>query len=324
MQRRWSLVCFITLLGTACVPLVTVATPSPTIATQTSSAAASVARGATRTVAPVPAENPADLVIRLETVSDACCPVTQAVLVADGRFVTRTDDQQLRERTLTPAGVERVRTELSATGLFESDRRFPLEARPGVAPPARGIGSLLFKVWRDTRSVVVTTANDQGPDEAFFQPSAARTRLTRLSEQLRAPETWLPAEAWRDAAPRPYDARLFVLLIRGESGLANVAPTIAALGAAWPFSIGPLTLGQMLPPEAGPQAENARCSVLTKDDMLLVRDAMLQAGAAAAMDTAPDGTVQAPFFVAQDQPGLWVTLRPLLPDRASCKGEYVF
>ena len=51
---------------------------------------------------------------------------------------------------------------------------------------------------------------------------------------------------------------------------------------------------------------------------------MLQAGAAAAMDTAPDGTVQAPFFVAQDRPGLWVTLRPLLPDRASCKGEYLF
>ena len=63
---------------------------------------------------------------------------------------------------------------------------------------------------------------------------------------------------------------------------------------------------------------------VTKDEMLLVRGAMLQAGAAAAMNTAPDGTVQSPFFVAKDQPGLWVTLRPLLPDRASCKGEYLF
>jgi hypothetical protein len=51
-----------------------------------------------------------------------------AVLTADGRFGTRTDDNQLRERRLTPAGVQRVRDELVATGLFERDQRFPLGA----------------------------------------------------------------------------------------------------------------------------------------------------------------------------------------------------
>jgi hypothetical protein len=157
----------------------------------------------------------------------------------------------------------------------------------------------------------------------FFQPSAARARLARLTEQLRSPETWLPADAWKDATGRPYDARLFVLLVRSEVGLYNVTPTVDALAAAWPFSLGPQALGEVMPPEAGPQAENSRCSVLTKDDMLLVRDAMLRAGAAGAIEVSPDGTVQAPF-VSKDLAGLWVALRPLFPDRASCKGEFAY
>ena len=118
--------------------------------------------------------------------------------------------------------------------------------------------------------------------------------------------------------------RVFALLLRTEVGPSNMTPTIEALTATWPFSVGPLALGETLPATAGPQADTTRCSVLTKDDMLAVRDAMVRAGAADAIHTQPDGAFLAPFASQDRSSHLWVTVRPLLPDRASCSGEYVF
>jgi hypothetical protein len=243
--------------------------------------------------------------------------------MAEGRLVTRTDHQQLIERRLTAAGVQRIRDELIGTGLVERDQRFPLELRPGASGPQRGVGGLFFRVWRDTRTVEVGTAMDQGADEVLFQPSAARTRLDRLSKQLLTPETWLLADAWAEPTPRTYEPHLFALLLRTEVGPSNMTPMIDALTATWPFSIGPLALGETLPDSAGPQADITRCFVLTKADMLAVRDAMVTAGVADAMHTQPDGTFVAPFASQDRSSHLWVTVRPLLPDRASCSGEYV-
>jgi hypothetical protein len=243
--------------------------------------------------------------------------------MVDGRFVTRTDDNQLLERRLTPAGVQRVHDELVGTGLFERDQRFPLELRPGASGPQRGVGGLSFKVWRDTRSVEVGTAMDQGADEVLFLPSAARTRLDRLSKQLRQPETWLPADVWADPTPRQYQATAFALLLSVEPGVQNSTPTIDELSATWPFSIGPLALGETLPPAAGPFAETTRCLALTKDDMLAVKDSIVRAGGSDAMQTSPDGAFGVGFGTHNQQSGLVVRVHPLLPDRASCSGEYV-
>ena len=264
-----------------------------------------------------------ELVIRHEGVGDTCCPVPWAVLTVDGRFVTRTDANQLRERRLTPAGVQRVRDELIATGLFERDQAFPLELLPGATPPAHGIGGWSFKAWRDTRIVEVGTAMHQGAEESYYQPSAARTRLDRLSKQLRNPETWLPGSAWADPTPRQYEPAAFVLLLRMEPGVQNARPTIDELGVTWPFSAGPLALGATLPPAAGPFAETTRCSALTREDMLAVKDSIVRAGGSDGMQTSPDGAFTVGFGAHGQQSGLVVMVRPLLPDRASCNGEYV-
>ena len=315
-----------TLLLTACLPSASTPSPSTTIASSSATATSSpttTQSAAKRSPTPVPADRPSDLVVRHEGVGDTCCPVPWAVLTADGRFVTRADDNQLRERRLTPAGVQRVRDELVATGLFERDQRFPLELRPGASGPQRGVGGLFFKVWRDTRSVEVGTAMDQGADEVLFQPSAARTRLDRLSKQLRQPEAWLPADAWADPTPRPYEPATFALLLRTEVGQSNERPMIDALSGTRPFSIGPLELGQTLPATAGPQAEMTRCSVLTRDDMVAVTNAIVRASGADSIYTLTDGTLLSSFAAADNQARLVVTLRPLLPDRQSCNGEYV-
>jgi hypothetical protein len=272
-----------------------------------------------RTVLAVP---PSDLVVRHEGVGDTCCPISWAVLTGDGRYVTRTDYNQLLERQLTAAGVQRVRDEIAATGLFERDQAFPLELLPGATPPAHGIGGWSFKAWRNTRIVEVQTAMDQGDEESYYQPSAARTRLDRLSKQLRNPETWLPANEWADSTPRPYEAATFALLLRTEAGQSNERPTIDALSALWPFSVGPLELGQTLPETAGPQADTTRCSVLIREDMVAVRNAIVGASGADPIYLTPDGTFVGSFARADHQGRLVVILRPLLPDRASCTGEY--
>ena len=271
--------CGLVLLGavvlSACLPSAS-ASPSPSSAIVSPSATATSfptttptpsptpTAAAKRTPTPVAAERPSDLVVRLEGAGDTGFPLPLAVLTSDGRFVTRTDDNQLLERRLTPAGVQRVRDELTATGLFERDQHFPLEIRPDATPPAHGIGSLYFKVWRDPRTVEVQTAMDQGAEEVYFQPSAARTRLDRLSKQLKNPETWLAADAWADLTPRSYQAATFALLLRTEGGQSNERPTIDGLSAAWPFSVGPLDFGQTLPASAGAQSDMTRCSVLTR------------------------------------------------------------
>lgn len=242
------------------------------------------------------------------------------VLTADGRLVTRTDSNELRVRKLTPAGVQRIRDELDSTGLFEKDQSFPLTVRPGAIPPARGVGALHFRAWRQTRTVEVQTANHQGPDEVFFEPSAERTRLDRLSAQLRKPETWLPADAWADPTSRPYDASYFALLLRSEPGQTNVPALVPALVAAWPFSVGPLVIGQTLSSTAGIGADTTRCTVLIRDDMLAVRDAVLRAGGGNSMYELPDGTWVSPFALHDRSGDLVVNVQPLLPDVTSCDG----
>ena len=66
-----------------------------------------------------------------------------------------------------------------------------------------------------------------------------------------------------------------------------------------------------------------RCSVLTRDDMVAVTNAIVRASGADSIYTLTDGTLLSSFAAADNQARLVVTLRPLLPDRQSCNGEYV-
>jgi hypothetical protein len=84
-----------------------------------------------------------------------------------------------------------------------------------------------------------------------------------------------------------------------------------------------LALGETLPATARPQADTTRCSVLTKDDMLAVRDAMVRAGAADAIYTQPDSSFVTGFASQDRSSHLVVKVRPLLSDPASCSGKYV-
>ena len=65
-----------------------------------------------------------------------------------------------------------------------------------------------------------------------------------------------------------------------------------------------------------------RCSVLTREDMVAVANAMVRASEPDPVYTLSDGTLLTSFARADNQGRLVVTLRPLLQDRRSCNGEY--
>jgi hypothetical protein len=141
--------------------------------------------------------------------------------------------------------------------------------------------------------------------------------------QLMNPETWLPADAWLDPVARPYDPSRFVLLLRTEIGPSGVASMIEALEASWPFSVGPLALGETLPTTAGPQAQTTRCVVLANDDVVAVKDAVVRAGGFDPIYIQGTPESFASFAARDRNSALILSLRPLLPDHASCIGEYV-
>lgn len=270
-----------------------------------------------RTPRPVPTSAPSDLVVRIEQMSDVCCPSAALVLMVDGRLVTRTDDNRLVERRLTTAGSHQVRDEIVRSGLFANDRNIALEPRPGVTPPGGGVGGVLVRAWNGARMVTVMAPVVGEPLEAYYQPSADRTRLDQLVTRLLTPETWLPASAWVRSSPEPYSPSAFRLVVNREP-VGGSPPDVSALN--WPFTPSLADFGEPLPPDSavivpvGPGP--LRCAALVSDDAQEIRNALERAGA---MINAFDG-----FFTTAltsgSGPGIVVFMAPLMPDQSSCAG----
>jgi hypothetical protein len=62
--------------------------------------------------------------------------------------------------------------------------------------------------------------------------------------------------------------------------------------------------------------------VLTRDDKIAVANAVVRASDPDPVLAFSEGTLLTSFARADHQGRLGVTLRPLLPDRRSCSGEY--
>lgn len=99
------------------------------------------------------------------------------------------------EQRLTPEGVEAMRSEVLATGLFERDVHFS---------NLYGLHSGDIKV-RDGGRFVRVTWGDIGIHVAPQDPTAAQvSALERLDERFADPASWLPAGAWQDQEMRPF------------------------------------------------------------------------------------------------------------------------
>lgn len=321
------------LVTAACGTAASTPSPAPSAGAPAPSAAATPGAIATPTATPTPSQRPqartptpvvpanaSDLIARLDAFGELCCPVPIAVITADGRVVTATDAGAFVERQITTAAAQRIRSDLLASGLFAKDQGLAAEPIPGATPGPLPIAGYNLRVWNGSALVRLQWVTIPPDRAASYSTSSARTRADQIATQLRAPERWLPADAWTSASPRPYGASAYrLMLIDVPAG--GSPPTIDA--STWPFTALPPVFGEPLkelpPIPAGPG--DARCLLLTSADLRSVRSALERAGA-----TLFAGAPRFEFYtvVASGRSGIGTQLfaEPLLPDQPSCTSGY--
>jgi hypothetical protein len=136
-------------------------------------------------------------------------------LYADGRMVWRREGavaaganeatSGFLERRLTPEGVERLRSKLLGTGLFDRDRRLLSAHSPWGT----------VRVRRGDAFVLVGWANPGFVGEASRGQTAATAEQVKALEQIDAlladPASRLPANAWEDAGIKAYVASRYAI-----------------------------------------------------------------------------------------------------------------
>lgn len=167
-------------------------------------------------------------------------PLNSALVYSDGRLIWRKEGDfsyganpsttGFLEQQLTPEGVERMRSEILATGLFDRDLGFRSSvAIWGWARVRRG-DRLVGVCWN-------LPGNPPDPSCSDAIPTSEQERaLRRLDELLLHPRTWLPASAWADSTIRPFVPARFAICYGPNSR-----------GTKSPKPIGPARILPLLP-----------------------------------------------------------------------------
>jgi hypothetical protein len=164
--------------------------------------------------------------------SDTGGPAPFLVVLADGRVVTRHEDENgstsLLKRQLSTAGITFVRAALTDVGLFDQDR-----TRKLIKPlNCCGAGDQLrVRLGDATVSVGRVLAYKEN-----YAPDPAWDRFDALVDNLVDIEAWLPAEAWADTAWSPYLARRFCLELTTDT---YSSVHLRADELAWPAGVRP-------------------------------------------------------------------------------------
>ncbi|HEY6958954.1 MAG TPA: hypothetical protein VI814_09035, partial [Candidatus Limnocylindria bacterium] len=278
----------------------------------------------TRTPAPVPSFAQNDLVARVDLHGDTAGRFTTMMLSADGTYVTTSADWAADRyvRRLAAEGIALVRDRIMATRLFAADASYGLRLKPGADPPGHGASGVQVSFWDGTRVVHVGATLLIAGDERYYDLPPEAATLIALAQALRAPETWLPATAWRDAAARPYVAAYYRVVIGGTPAAAQEPPFDLAF-VAWPFATRLASFGDVVVPAGevlvgGPQLwvveGPVRCAVLSRDDALHIRDALFAA-------RAPIWTYEGDAFAVQgilEGRNTAFIAQPMLPASMTC------
>jgi hypothetical protein len=122
----------------------------------------------------------------------------------------------LIEERLTPEGVELLRSEIVATGLFGRDHAFLTNA-PGSSSPTMVQRASVWgaiQVREDDRLVRLTWENpdiDPDKDEGTIGTSEELGLLERVDALVTDPASWLPASAWAQRKTRAYVASRYAV-----------------------------------------------------------------------------------------------------------------
>ena len=261
---------------------------TPDVAPTPSPAMTPVATGSPSPIhTPDPSRSPAEfptadgeLVFRVAPWADIITPYTIS-LMTDGRLTTIRvggGSEALTHRRLTAEGVELVRQEILATGLFGESAFFPPVPKPGMELPGRGNSGYIVDFGTDTGTVQVGWVMVTEDEVEWAQPSPERVRLDPLGHRLTTLEAWLPTEAWLEANPMPYVPERYRLFVTAQpwGGELNDLPP-EATQVAWPLDGTVLTYGEANQ-DASPDW-SVRCGIVSAVDAERVRVALAAAGA---------------------------------------------
>ena len=236
-------------------------------------------------------------------------------LVADGRL-TSPSDAGWQVRVLAPEGLERVRSEVVATGLFSESLVIPAEVVPGAGPECLAGDGMGF-----TFGVTIELATAAGPVSVSWQratqpphcyvPSAERDRMESLLAALETPVEWLPPEAWTDSTARPHDPhgyRLITIAAPMPQGLEQL-PDAGSL----------TSFGDDVAPVAWPESRSVRCGVVSATEAGSLTVVLANAGAALTPSN-PAGYASATLLDDAQEQLVVLVLEALRPDEKDCTG----
>jgi hypothetical protein len=243
-------------------------------------------------------------------------------IVADGRVTAPGSSGYVQQR-LSPAGVELIRQQIIASGLFSQTRDLPLPPAAKSAPFYCADGGL---GWYTTNAIVLWTGNQpirltwQTPASADIAAchggSPETDTADALLERLRSLDDWLPADAWSDPLARPYSPgryRFATLVLDLREDLAS-APSLAAL--RWPLEG---TLRGYGEPQSDLQDREGRCAVVSAAQADQIMDALDDAGAQ--LSSPLDPLVMLGTYLVDEtaQEAVAVVLEPLRPEESTCE-----
>lgn len=134
---------------------------------------------------------------------------------ADGRLIwdrERDGNKGLLEQHLTSEGVQLLRAEAVATGLFDHSQAL-------VAATGYHRGWIQVRNASELVALEIETpwTLDWRDDPTRFRTAtpAERRAIERLTARLTEPESWLPAGAWRDPRARAYVPSLYAVCAGG-------------------------------------------------------------------------------------------------------------
>jgi len=131
-------------------------------------------------------------------------PVNQVWVYADGRMIWRREGGPagvggirtgFLEQRLTAKGVDRVRSEIVSTGLFDRDHVFE---------SAHDLAWGTIQVRNGKRLVSAQWPSSRHRTRGTVPTKEQARALARLTELVSPPASWLPASAWEDRRLRSY------------------------------------------------------------------------------------------------------------------------
>lgn len=206
------------------------------------------------------------LLVRLTGCSHTCGPEPGTTILDDGRVIWQDAELRPIEAQLTPEVLQRVRDEIAAADVLDTDADVQAELRPGAEPIGHGVSLYRFERMDGERRIVVTSGDprDYADQAELWIIPPAMPILAGLADDLLDPVAWLSADAFTGPA-RAYEPDHYLVLIELYPQVGGASDFEADVDdVLWPF--GAPIEGAGEPVDVGGAGIGSRCLVIGADE----------------------------------------------------------